>query len=360
MSEQELRQACHTFFSGHRPHNPAEDFAAMARWCEANQVSHDVYGDGKLIQEFEQKIADLLGFESGLFVMTGTMTQATALRLACSERGSRLVALHPTAHILRHEKSNFQLLDHFQVLQVGSPHRPWSVDDLQGIPDSLGAVLQELPMREIGGQLPPWEELEKIKAHCRERRIHLHMDGARLWESAAGYARSYKEIATGFDSVYVSLYKGIGGMGGAVLVGGAQFTAKAKEWVQRQGGNVAQRSPYVVAAAMQFDQRLAAMPDYFRRTEWLFDQLRDHPALTPNPGRPHSNMLHVYLPAARERATAIRNKLAEQHGVWLFNAANHGPLPEQTYIEWYVGDNLLNMADDKVRALLDTFSAELD
>jgi threonine aldolase len=359
MNDQKRRQQCHTYFSGHRPRSAAEDFSAMAQWCETHGIAHDIYGDGELIQDFEQRIAALTGFEAGLFVISGTMTQVTALRLACAERGSKLVALHPTAHILRHESSNFQLLDHFQVLQVGSPHRPWNAADLAALPDSLGAVLQELPMREIGGQLPSWDELEKIKALCRERGIHLHMDGARLWESAAAYGRSYREIAAGFDSVYVSLYKGIGGMGGAMLLGDAPFVAKAKEWVKRQGGNVMQRSPYVVAAAMQFDQRLAAMPDYFRRTEWLFEQLADYPLLTPNPARPHSNMLHVYLPVSRERAIAIRNDLAERRGIWLFNGANHAPLPEQSYIEWYVGDNLLNMPDQQVRELLELFVAAL-
>ncbi|MBV8665924.1 MAG: aminotransferase class I/II-fold pyridoxal phosphate-dependent enzyme [Burkholderiaceae bacterium] len=364
MTEQELRQQCHTFISGHRPHNAAEDFAAMARWCnqhEGHQVLHDIYGSGELIQSFEKKVADLLGFESALFVVSGTMAQAIALRLACAQadRGRRLVALHPTAHILRHESSNYQLLDHFQVLQVGSPHRPWSVDDLQAISDPLAAVLQELPMREIGGQLPAWEELEKIKAHCRARGAHLHMDGARLWESAAWYGRSHAEIAAGFDSVYVSLYKGLGGMGGAVLLGSAAFIAQAKDWAKRLGGNVIQRSPYVVAAAMQFDERLAAMPHYFQRTVWLYDVLREFPALTVNPAKPQANMLHLYLPVAREGALALRNELAEKHGVWLFNGANHAPLPEQSYVEWYVGDNLLDMPDQKVREVLGLFTAGL-
>jgi threonine aldolase len=114
--------------------------------------------------------------------------------------------------------------------------------------------------------------------------------------TAAAYQRSASEIAAGFDSVYVSLYKGIGGMGGAMLLGSADFVAKAQEWFRRQGGNVYQRTPYVVAAAMQFDARLAAMPDYFRRTQWLYETLREYPLLTPNPARPQASMLHLHLP----------------------------------------------------------------
>lgn len=359
MTDAELRQNCHTVVPGHRASTPAQTFAAMAAWCEANQIAHDNYGDGALIREFEQKVANLLGFEAAVFCITGTMTQATALRIACTERGSPLVALHPTSHILRHERGNHQLFNHFQALQIGDQHRPWTLDELEAIPDRLGAATLELPMREIGGQCPGWDELAAIKAHCRNQAIHLHMDGARLWETAAAYGRPAREIAAGFDSVYVSLYKGIGGMGGAMLLGSHGFVAKAEEWFRRQGGNLYQRTPYVVAAAMQFDGRLAAMPDYFRRTEWLYDALRDYPLLTPNPARPQASMLHLHLPVSRERATEVRNQIAERHGVWLFNRANHAALPGHSVVELYVGDNLLAISDARLHEILALWSAAL-
>lgn len=348
-----LRQSCHTVLPGHRQPSPAESFAAMAEWCEANQVNHDVYGEGELVQQFEQKIAALLGMEAALFCMSGSMTQVTALRLACSERGSKLVALHPSSHILKHERSNFQLLAHFQALQLGDAFRPWTVDDLKSFAEPLAAVQYELPMREIGGQLPSWDELAAIKSYCHEQNIHLHMDGARLWEAAAGLEHSLAEIAAGFDTVYVSFYKGIGGMGGAMLLGSTAFIEKAKVWMHRQGGNMFRRTPYVVAAAMQFDARLAAMPTCFARTLWLYDLLKTYPQFTANPAAAQSNMLHLYLPLTKEKATEIRNSIAREHGIWLFGTAVHTALPDQCMFEWYVGDQMLALPDDKVRHALD-------
>ena len=360
IDEGQLRHRCHTVLPGHRQHTPAQTFAAMAAWCEQNGIEHDVYGDGELLQSLERKVAALLGFESAVFCITGTMAQATALRLACMDRGSPLVALHPTAHILKHERGNHQLFGHFHALQTGSQHRPFTLAELQVIPDRLGAVSLELPAREIGGQCPSWEELADIKAHCTGAGIHLHMDGARLWEAAAGYGRPLADVAAGFDTVYVSLYKGIGGLGGAVLAGSAAFVERAREWYRRQGGNVIHRSPYAVAAAMQLDARLAAMPAYFRRTEWLFDTLRAFPLLRPNPARPHANMLHLHLPVARERALEIRNRIAHEQRVWLHNYVHHSALPGQSYTEWYVGDNLLNLADEQVLGALRTWHDALE
>lgn len=359
MSDTDLIRRCHTIFPGHRARRPAELYADMAAWCEANEVEHDVYGSGALIESFERKIAALLGLPAAVFCISGTMAQVTALRLASMERERAPVALHPTSHIFVHERSNHQLLGHFDALQVGDRHRPFGAADLAAIPDRLAAVGLELPMREIGGQLPPWEELEAIKAHCRARGAHLHMDGARLWEAAAGYGRPVADIAAGFDSVYVSLYKGIGGLGGAMLAGSEAFVARAAEWFRRQGGNVIHRSPYIVAAAMQFDARLAAMPAYFRRTEFLYEALRAHPEIRVNPARPAANMLHLHLPVGRERALAIRNELAERHGIWLFNRINHGVLPDTSYFELYVGDNLLDTPDDRVREALALLAAAL-
>jgi threonine aldolase len=359
LSDTDLLAACSTILPGHRARKPAATYAAMAAWCETHGIAHDVYGEGTLIQEFEHKVASLLGFEAAVFCISGTMAQVTALRLAAGERGRAPVALHPTSHIFVHEGSNFQLLDHFDALQVGERHRPWTAADISAIPDRLSAVGLEIPMREIGGQLSDWDELAQIKAHCAARDIHLHMDGARLWEAAAGYGRDVAEIAQGFDSVYVSLYKGIGGLGGAMLCGSTEFIARATKWFARQGGKLVHQSPYVVAAAMQFDARLAAMPACFRRTQFLYEVLAAHPAIKVNPARPQANMLHVHLPVGRERALEIRREIARAHGIWLFHRVNHGVLPQTSYFELYVGDNLLDTPDVRVREAVALLAAAL-
>jgi threonine aldolase len=360
LTDTELHARCTTVFPGHRARTPAEMFAAMAAWCDANGIAHDTYGDGALIQGFERRVAELLGLEAAVFCISGTLAQVTTLRLAADARGRAPVALHPTAHIFVHERSNYQLLGHFDALRVGDPYRPWTAADIVNVPDRLSAVALEIPMREIGGQLSSWDDLQAIKAHCRAHDIHLHMDGARLWEAAAGYGRPVAEIAAGFDTVYTSLYKGIGGLGGAMLAGRREFVAQAAEWFKRQGGNVFHRSPYVVAAAMQFEQRLAAMPACFERTRFLFDVLRDHPVLRVNPAQPQANMLHVHLPVSRERALDIRLQLARDHGIWPFNRVSHGMLPDTSFFEIYVGDNLLDAPDGRVREAVALLAAAVE
>ena len=94
------------------------------------------------------------------------------------------------------------------------------------------------------------------------------------------------------------------------------------------------------------------MPRYFARTQWLYALLRDFPAIAVNPASPQANMLHLHLPVSRERAIAIRNQVAAEHGIWLFGRASHAALPGHSVVEWYVGDNLLDLPNDSVRLAL--------
>ena len=87
----------------------------------------------------------------------------------------------------------------------------------------LASLLIELPAREIGGQLPTWEELVELSELCRNQSIRLHLDGARVWQAAPAYGRSLFEIAALFDSVYVSFYKDVGALPGAMLLGSRDF-----------------------------------------------------------------------------------------------------------------------------------------
>ena len=48
----------------------------------------------------------------------------------------------------------------------------------------------------------------------------------------------------------------------------------------------------------------------------------------------------------------MRVTFAREHGVWLFGRANHAALPETSYVEIYVGENMLEAEDAAVIAAL--------
>ena len=342
-----IYRRCERFLNGHGPQRPKAMLLALAEATGADEYA-DGYGEGALIEQFEQEVANLLGKEAAVFMPSGTMAQQITLRIWSERKGCRTVGLHPTCHLEIHEQRAYQVLHGLIGRLVGNPHQVITLDDLKGVHEPLAALLLELPLREIGGQLPAWDDLEAQSAWARERNIALHMDGARLWESAPYYGRAYAEIATLFDSVYVSFYKGIGGIAGAALAGPADFIAEARVWQRRHGGNLVQLYPYVIAAREGLRQRLPRFAQYHERAVRIAEALSAVAGVVVKPNPPQTNMMHVYLRGDPERLKAASLAIAQEEKVALFSWLAPTDLPDMQVFELSVGDAAEALGDEEI------------
>jgi threonine aldolase len=331
--------------------SPADQLLELARWSESQNIEHDSYGEGKLVAALEQQVGALLGKPAAAFMPSGVMAQLIALKLHTEQHRLNRFGLHQTSHLIGHEEQAYAALFGTHGVLVGEPNRPIVAADLNKIMEPLACLFVELPMRELGGQLPSWQELEQLKNQARERGMALHMDGARLWESRAYYARSYAEIADGFDSVYVSLYKGIGAIAGAVLGGSKEFIANAKLWRRRMGGTIYRQGPLIASALMRLDERLAQMESLYQRTLLFAEGLNSIAGLSTLPRVPQCNMLHMLFDAPVEALLEARDQIAEKEGVWLIGYAKETDHPGRSRSEFYVGDQLLAQSNQRVIAL---------
>ena len=348
---QALRERCPVVLPGFRTPAPAEEFRLLADWFQANGLAHDTYGEGVLIEDFERRIADLTGKAAAAFMPSGVMAQLIAIRIWTERASLPRFGLHPTSHLILHEAEAYQALFRLQGAVVGDRLRPMTATDLEAQRQALACLIVELPIREAGGQLPSWEALEALKALAQARNIPLHMDGARLWESRAFYGRTYAEIAEGFSSVYVSTYKGLGGIAGAVLAGDEDFIAEARLWRRRMGGTLYHQSPMIASAAMRLDTRLSQMDGCYARALSLAAALANIPGLKVNPATPQTNMMHLYFEAPAETVMDRRDAIAARDGVWLIGAARPAEVPGWCVTELYVGDTLVEQGSDAVAPL---------
>ncbi|NKI36483.1 threonine aldolase [Wenzhouxiangella sp. XN79A] len=299
--------------------HPQESMAAVLRELAARaegKTAPDIYGTGEWIDAFEARIAGMLGKPAALFLPSGVLAQSIALRIHCDSRDKRTVGLHPTSHLVLHEEDGYRELWGLSAELLGNPERVPSVADLQRANvDPLGAVVLELPMREIGGQLPEWDDLVAQAAWARRHGIAVHFDGARLWHCPAHYGRSLAEISALADSVYVSLYKDIGGIAGAVLAGEADFIETARVWNRRAGGNLISFYPYLLAAERGFDDNLASIDRAVAYARDLGPMLATLPRVRVNPDPPQSAMFHLHIDVDRDALNDAIQRYTKDHDI---------------------------------------------
>ena len=74
------------------------------------------------------------------------------------------------------------------------------------------------------------------------------------------YGVPLSTLAAFFDSVYVSFYKGLGAMAGAMLLGDEATVAAARVWQKRRGGDVFTRGPLALSCEMAFRAAVLRQP----------------------------------------------------------------------------------------------------
>lgn len=346
----ELRNRCTRWLNGHRPAlSMRESLLALAELPEA-ALPLDVYGQGQALQALEAEVAALLGKPAARFMHKGVAAQLAALRVHCGD-GDGPVALHPQSHIAIDEAEAFEALMGLRGLRAGYPDTPLNaalLDACAAGGEPPGVVTLELPLRRGGYRLPEWSELRAISTWCRERGVPLHFDGARLWEASAHYGRPLAEIAALADSVYVSFYKGLGGLAGCVLAGSEAFIAATASWQTRLAGNVFTLHPFVLSALQGLRTQLPRMPEYRERARSLAAALDAVPGWRVAPEVPQVNAFQLHLPVHPEPLREALLGVARSDGFWLGTRAVASHLVEGgSMVEVVIGDAAEGWTDDE-------------
>ncbi|HEY7429857.1 MAG TPA: beta-eliminating lyase-related protein [Streptosporangiaceae bacterium] len=342
-----LRDQCTMFLAGHGPARAAEILAGIP----ADTVT-DRYGDGGVVTELEMEVAGLLGKPAAVFLPSGTMAQQSVLRVHADRRQRKTVVFHPMCHLERHEGHAYQRLHGLTGRHAGDMNRLLTVDDLAAIAEPPAALLIELPQRDIGGQQPAWEDLAAQVAWAKECGAAVHLDGARLFESAAGYGRPPAEIAALFDTVYVSFYKVIGALPGCCVAGPASIIAEVREWRRRMGGTLFGLWPNAASALSSLRRRLPLMPEYLGHAQAIAAALGDVAGVRVVPDPPQVSMMHLLLETTQEAFAAAALRLAIDQRIWAWPQAASTVNPGVQRVELSVGDATCALPPDKIRDII--------
>lgn len=274
--------------------------AAMREAMLGAAVGDDVYGEDPTVNALQQRLADDLGFEAGLFVPSGTQSNLIGLMAHCQRGDEYLVGME--AHTFKYEGGGAAVLGSIQpqpIVQAADGTLPLDAVERAIKPiDPHFARTRLLCLENTWhGCVLPMEYLAQARALCERRGLGLHLDGARLFNAAVSLGVPAREITRHFDSVSVCLSKGLGAPVGSVLLGTQALIDSTRRWRKVVGGGMRQAGILAAAGLHALDHHVARLADDHARAERLSEALRGLPGL--DVVTQQTNMVFIEVPVAR-------------------------------------------------------------
>ncbi len=208
--------------------SPPEYARLLTKIVDERAVKADTYLEGGAVEQLEQQFAKLLGKERALFLPTGTLANQLAVRELAGDK--RRVIAQQESHLYCDENDGAQLLSGLNLIPLASGRATFTLEEVAHAvdrsagppyPAPVGAISIESPVRRTSGEVFDFEEMKKICAYAREKKIGTHLDGARMFLASAYTGITPAQYSEHFDTVYVSLYKYFNAPFGAILAGPA-------------------------------------------------------------------------------------------------------------------------------------------
>jgi threonine aldolase len=297
--------------------SPAAYARLLAEIAESRGIAEDDYSRDGVVAALETRMAALLGKEAAVFMPSGTLANHLALRLLA--RDGRRVLVQRESHLYNDEGDCAQQLSGLTLVPLAPGRAAFTLGDaaaaIAGPPDArvaipVGAISIETPVRRMSGEAFDFAEMRRIAEHARERRIGLHLDGARLLIESVYTGIAPAKYAALFDTVYVSLYKYLNAAAGAILAGPADLLDGLYHQRRMFGGGLPHVWPYAAVALHYLDgfaERFAAAA---AASDTLLNALRDHPCAAV--ARPPNATNVAILSVTGEDASALPNRLLAQ------------------------------------------------
>ena len=310
---------------------------AMRRAMAEAEVGDDVFGDDPTVNALEERAADLLGKEAGLFVASGTMGNLVA-QMAHLRRGDETIAGREH-HLVIDEAAGHAVIVGTSIRSLED--RPDGTMDLGAIEDAFrdpndahepltGLItIENTHAHSMGQPLTP-EYTRAVAAIADAHGIPLHIDGARFWNAVVAQrddgvtARDLVDPAT---TVTFCLSKGLACPVGSVVVGPRDVIWRARRARKMVGGGMRQAGILAAAGLVALsdgpDGMIDRLAEDHANARRLAEALADMDGIgsaggtaQPTPGRLDPDRVRtdfVVFRVARDRAAFLAAMRA--HGV---------------------------------------------
>ena len=242
------------------------------------QVGDDEYGEDPTVNELEEFCAELLGFESGLFVSSGTMGNQISL-LNHTNPGEEVIT-SPDSHIKNYEHGASSFLSRIQFRDVKNIDGVLEEDDLKQIIEDSKIHKPKITLISIenthlasGGSIVPYDKIMSISSIAKENNLKLHIDGARIWHAILEEDKGY-DYGNFCDSLTFCFSKGLGAPVGSMLLGSSDFIKDSREYRKKLGGGMRQVGIIASAAKYAINMRDDILHDH-EKTRYIYKKLSE-------------------------------------------------------------------------------------
>lgn len=291
--------------------------AAMREAMMNAPVGDDVLGDDQTVIQLQDMLADMLGKEAALFVPSGTMSNAIAIR-AHTVPGDEIITEN-ASHIYVYEGGGYAALSGCSVALVPGKSGIMEPKDVEKAirkqEGSLGhypngsLVCVENTANRGGGTCYPQDTLDEIAKIAHENGCAAHIDGARLFNASVATGVSPSRMVKEYDSISICLSKGLGTPVGSVLVGSSDFISKAHRWRKMFGGGMRQAGVLAACGIYALENHVQRLDEDHRRAKYLAEAVNSIDGFNVNLASVETNMVYIEGDIGAKK---ILEKLAEQ------------------------------------------------
>ncbi|MBK9149939.1 MAG: aminotransferase class I/II-fold pyridoxal phosphate-dependent enzyme [Saprospiraceae bacterium] len=218
------------------------------------EVGDDVFGEDPTVNRLETMVAEMFGKEAAIFCPSGTMTNQIAIKVNTQPLDELICDVD--SHVYQSETGGYAFHSGVAVNLIQGKNGKITVQQIESAikpgfdwqPTSRLVVLEN-SCNKGGGSYYTLDEIIPISKLCKERRLRLHLDGARLFNVLVETNESTQDYGKYFDTISICISKGLGAPAGSLLIGSKEDIRMARRYRKVMGGGMRQAG-YLAAACI--------------------------------------------------------------------------------------------------------------
>ena len=283
------------------------------------EVGDDVYQEDPTVIRLERLAAEKMGKEAALFVPSGTMGNLLAVLAHC-QRGEEII-LGAESHINYYEVGGISAVagvipnaipgDSKKALTSQTIEKALREENIH-YPETTLICLENTHNR-AGGTICSPQVTKEIYQLAHRRNIHVHLDGARIFDAAVALNLESAMLTKDVDSVMFCLSKGLSAPVGSILAGSKRFIKKARKQRKMLGGGMRQAGILAAAGIIALEKMVERLEEDHKNARILGEGLADIGEIEVDLDTVQTNMVYFDLQKLSMNTYQFLPKLAEHN-----------------------------------------------